>query len=101
MNQIKKTANACDIIFVQEAHCGEFKEDFLGRCLEQTHVVFWSPCADTARRGGVGIIIKNTFLRAFPDVSPLEEIVPGCIAALRLRGEMGGLDLFTVHLDRS
>ena len=65
--------------------------------MELTHKCFWLSCAQ-ASSGGFGIIVSRKLLSILPDVSLLEEIVPGRIVALRLRGEAWGLDIFSVHL---
>ena len=69
-----------DVVFIQKAHCGEFKEDFCTRCIGHSHTCFWSPHINAAS-GGVGFIISKSFQSLFQSISPLEEIVPGRIAA--------------------
>ena len=78
-----------DIVFIQEAQCGQFKEDFLKNCISHTHICFWSP-HENAASGGVGFIINKRFLSSFTCVLPIEEVVPGRIAASRLKEVVGG-----------
>lgn len=49
--------------------------------------------------GGVGILVDERFLQQFdlPVSEQLEEVVPGRVGALRLRGPAGRLDLFVVY----
>jgi hypothetical protein len=88
-----------DIMLVQEAHCGEFKETFTESRIDHSHACFWSSDPHTASTGGVGIIINRRLLAMFGEQPVWEELVRGRIAALRLRGASGGLDIFTVHLE--
>ena len=52
----------------------------------------------TSRRGGVGIVVRDSFLRQFRAAPPRWlPIVPGRAAVLQLRGEAGALDIFSVY----
>ena len=54
----------------------------------------------TAASAGVGILIRRTFLDLFdtPLTPQLDNIVPGRIGRLRLKGKLGSLDLYSVYL---
>lgn len=56
--------------------------------------VFW--CAGTAARGGLALIIKDSFLQKFHEPQ-WEILVPGRLAVLRLRGPRGGLNLLPCY----
>ena len=99
LKMLLELVTSYDIVLIQEAHCGKFKETFPEKRLEQTHACFWSSSIDTATSGGVCVIITKKLLSMFSDTPLWEELVPGRIAALRLRGTSGGLDIFTVHLE--
>lgn len=92
--------------------CGWWSRDFIG--LQETHSTagraaafstefmnkytsFWSHLSK--RQGGVGIIVKNTFLVNFSGTPIWLEIVPGRIAMLTLSGPSGSLNLVVCYLD--
>ncbi len=61
-------------------------------CLGIGFAAFWS--LGTAARAGVGIFLKDAFLKQFGCGQPAwEEVTPGRLARLRLRGPHGNLDV--------
>ena len=54
----------------------------------------------SAASAGVGILIRRSFLDLFdtPPSPQLDNIVPGRIGRLRLKGKLGSLDLYSVYL---
>ena len=89
------------------------KNDFV--CLQETHaqegrtLAFNLPndtCAvwanGTPRQGGVGIVLKHSFLKMFDTVDPdrdFEVIEGGRVAVLHLVGPYGNLDIACIYLD--
>ena len=61
-------------------------------------VAFWSHLS--ARHAGVGLILKQDFLKNFHPVERdhWKELEPGRLAVLRLTGPLGNLDLFVAYL---
>ena len=52
----------------------------------------------TTRRGGIGIVVRESFLRQFQAVEPRWiHVVPGRAAVLQLRGHGGALDIHVVY----
>ena len=94
---LNKHLHSRDFWLISEAH-GDMGmvESFSGWLDRKGCVSFWSHCG--RHRGGVGIIIKKCFLDRFGLVEPeWLQLVPGEVACLRLRGDAGNLDLFTVY----
>ena len=62
----------------------------------QDCVGFYS--AGTARRAGVGLLVKRSFMQHF-DAAATQwlELLPGRAAVLRLRGPQGSLDLYSLY----
>ena len=57
---------------------------------------WWSPGPTTAV-AGVGITVKDDFLKLFGQRAHFEIIFPGRAAVLHLAGEHGSLDIFSVY----
>ena len=59
---------------------------------------FWSH--GTTTQAGIGLLVQRSFLDNFNPVveSDWEQIEPGRVAVLRLRGPCGGIDLFVVYM---
>ena len=56
----------------------------------------------TTRRGGIGIVVRESFLRQFQAVEPRWiHVVPGRAAVLQLRGHGGALDIHVVYSPRA
>ena len=87
-----------DIVLIQETHCGDFKQEFVEKCISNSHKCHWSPVPESSNSGGVGIIIKAELAAQFKIHTPVI-IVLGRILALRLSGDNGALDVFCVHLE--
>ena len=55
---------------------------------------WWAP--GTSRRGGVGVVVKESFLQQFPN-RDWTVLHPGRAAALRLGGPLGSMDIFVSY----
>ncbi len=55
----------------------------------------WS--VGTAARAGVGLLLRDEFLSQFDPDPEWEEPVPGRAALLKLRGDKGALDIWTLY----
>ena len=88
--------SAADFVAVQEAHSTEGVAKTLR--LPRGVRAWWSH--GSAAVGGVGLLIKSSFLSKFKDVQDedLVEAVPGRAAILRLDGPSGSLDIITVYM---
>ena len=89
-------ASAPGFVFLQELHSTP------GSIYTWERPMGYILCYDhgTPAAAGVGILISRRFLRQFemPLTDQLETIVPGHVAALRLRGPNGALDLVVTYL---
>ena len=86
-----------DFIGVQEAHstpgrARSFESEFVGKFRS-----LWAHM--TKRKAGIGIIVSEQFLSKFQKDVSWEEVVPGRVGILRLRGSSGSLDLAVCYLD--
>lgn len=97
--QVKKLIATHDIVFVSETHgtlgASRAMQELLDR--EQC-TAFWTH--GTRSRGGIGTIIKLSFLQQFHPTLPDDWTVlsTGRAAVLRLRGAHGNLDLAPLYL---
>ena len=96
---ILKFASECDVILLQEAHVCRGYSCYLDSALAHSHSLFWSDL-DNFPVGGIGIVISKIFLGLFSDANFII-IEPGRIACLELKGPLGGLTLWSVHLDHN
>ena len=85
-----------DFTLLQETHSNAGKVAALK--LPHEFVGFWSD--GTNHRAGVGIIVKKAFLMMFNEIrkEDWEEVQPGRIAILHLKGEHGKLDIVVVYM---
>ena len=89
-------ASGPDFVFLQELHSTPGSIYTWER--PAGYVLFYEH--GTAAAAGVGILVSRRFLQHFeqPLSDHLDTIVPGRIAALRLRGPLGSLDLVVTYL---
>ena len=95
-SQMSKLMASHDFGVFVEAHCTAGKERAFA--LPQDCVGHWSHFS--ARRAGVGIVLRRSFLEKFATFQDgdFQELEPGRIARLRLRGPAGNLDIWAVYL---
>jgi len=86
--------NKHDFGFFSETHALKGRDDAFW--LPQGIWARWSH--GTAHQAGIGIWVKDSFLKLFNKVSWIE-IEPGRVGLLRLEGDFGVLDIFYVYLD--
>ena len=97
LNKVVDLLKVQDFVLVSETHSTEGKIQAEQYRFEQLgFTCYWSHGGH--RRAGVGIIIRNSFLREF-DATPPQwiDISPGEAGVLRLSGPKGQLDLFTLY----
>ena len=82
-----------DFVLLSEAHVTE--GDKAAWRPSPGFTAMWS--TGTSARAGVGIILRDSFLRQFDPDPVWDEPVPGRAAVLRLRGPLGALDIWTVY----
>jgi endonuclease/exonuclease/phosphatase family metal-dependent hydrolase len=87
-----------DIVFVQEAHCGDHLEDGFKHEFNLTHKCWVSATANNHNAGGILIFCKLSFLKAFPSTREIC-IEPGRIVGVELMGNAGALTLFNIHVE--
>ena len=93
---LSKLIDSHDFGMVYETHGTKGKE---GAYIAPTGcTAFWSHLS--AQRAGIGILVRKEFLALFATTkdSDWEEIEPGRLARLRLRGPQGNLDLWAAYL---
>ena len=95
-NMLKRLMATHDYGTFQETHGTLGKEEAFS--IPQGLVGFWSHLS--AQKAGVGIILKQSFLDKFATVQKgdFQELEPGRVARLRLRGPEGHLDIWTIYL---
>jgi len=89
-------ALAHDFCILSETHCLKGRADALR--LPPCLTALWSD--GTASTAGIGIILHHNFLRNFLPVDTgrdWEEVIPGRVAILHLRGSQGALDIACVY----
>jgi exonuclease III len=96
LRQAWKLAAMHDFTGLQETHSTKGRIEAL-RLPPGTNA-FWSH--GTTHQAGIGLVVKTSFMDNFNPVAPEDwnEIVEGRVAALRLRGPDGSLDIFVVYL---
>ena len=95
-------AASADVVMIQEAHSNAEKPTVLHNRLRHTHVLFWCNAVDDSNVGGIGFVMKRSFLSMFDTcLFDPHGIVPARAALLSLRGPRGALDLCNLHLDPS
>ena len=64
----------------------------------QDLISFWSH--ESPQRGGVGIVLRPSFAAKFHKINATDwqEMIPGRLARLRLRHNLGRLDIFVAYL---
>ena len=72
---------------------------YLDSALAHSHSLFWSD-VDNSPVGGIGIAVSKKFLGLFT-IADFVIIEPGRIACLGMKGPLGGLTLWSVHLDHN
>lgn len=83
-----------DVVMITEAHGTKGLHDAWRPPLDTQ--AWWSAGATTAH-AGVGLVIKNAFLRQFDPRPVWKVILPGRAAMLKLRGPSGALDLVVTY----
>ena len=93
------------IVGIQEAHCGNNMHRNFDYLLSKDCRTWWSKCPGDRNLGGIGLILKHSFLRRFKtaewNIYETCLAFQGRIAKLMLRGAEGSLDIYVVHLDHS
>ena len=86
-----------DFWFLNELHGDEGMSSVFNEYLQRSgYTGYWSHLS--RRRAGVGIIVKNSFLNKFKRRQPQWiHLAKGEVACLRLYGDEGDLDLFSVY----
>ncbi|CAK0822989.1 unnamed protein product [Prorocentrum cordatum] len=95
-NQVSKLMASHDFGIFVEAHGTKGKEDAFS--LPPGCAAYWSHLS--ARRAGVGIVLRRSFLNKFAQVRDGDflEPEPGRVARLRLRGPHGNVDIWAIYL---
>jgi exonuclease III len=95
LNQLYKYLGHADLIMMQETHSTAGITSALRIPAEYT--AWWSHLS--RHTGGVGLMIKKTFLRQSRAVriEDWEETIPGRLSMLHLRGHMGNLSIAVVY----
>ena len=96
LRHVKRLANEHDFVALQETHSTKGGTDALR--LPTGFTPFWSH--GTTTRAGIGLIVKDDFLRNFnhPRDGDWIEVVPSWAAILRLSGSQGSLDICVVYM---
>jgi endonuclease/exonuclease/phosphatase family metal-dependent hydrolase len=97
-DKVRWASQNFDVVFVQEAHCGDHLEDDFLHEFKLTHRCWTFEVTGNHAAGGLLIFCKLSFISKFTFV---EEVVidPGRIAGVSLKGNAGELKLFNVHVE--
>ena len=95
-----RLAASADVLVVQEAHCCRCYSAWADEQLANTHITLWSSL-DNSPVGGLGFIISRRFFDSNFTTWKMEKLQDGRIAALRMSGSSGTLQVYNVHLDHS
>jgi len=92
--RVRRLLQQHDVVCIQETHANAGEQLAFG-CTEGVKAYF---SAGTNARGGIAILLSTKFLASFdPAVSHWEELVPGRLGILRLRGPFGGLNIVNCY----
>ena len=97
LRQAGKLAALHDFTGLQETHPTKKRVEVL-RLPPRIKAFCWSH--GTTHQTGIGLVVKKSFMDKINPIAPEDwnEIVEGRVAALRLRGPDGSLDIFVVYL---
>ena len=88
-----------DFVGIQESHSTPGRAKAFDNEFSFKFTSFWSHLSKGT--AGIGIIVSNSFLGKFQSEPVWDQVIPGRIAILRLRGSVGSLDLAVCYLDAS
>ena len=90
----------CDLVGMQEAHCGKKLDRRLDYELRHECKIWWSSCPGHRNYGAVVLSTRKSFLQNF-STENLFVYEQGRITKLSLSGLKGTLNIFAVHMDHN